>query len=532
MTEMTWTNTRIAAVFAELGERLQLIDDKPFRALAYVRAAQTFRDLPQSIAAMSREGRLGDLDGIGPAIIGKVEDLLTTGTFDALEEARASVPDGLVVLNRLPGIGPATAKRIWRELDATTLDEVMSAAADGSLIDIPKVTAKTVGTILDNAESVQDALAADIAGDTAGATEYLRDAADNVVDAARSLIQGALTTVAIIPLGDLANGAETVNDLSALVWAPDQLEAKSRVDAALTAAGWVTGSDHRGATYIAPNGPVLHLSFPHTEDEKDSLIAAALEAVKGSLSEPDLVAELHCHSTWSDGRDSILSMARAAHVRGDSHMVITDHSAPYALVGGLDEAALREQAAEIAEANAILAQEGVDFRILQGSEVEILSDGELGLDDSVLEKLDWVVASIHVSQRQTADQLRDRMERVLSNPHVDCIGHPTSRILLTRPSTELDVEWLIQRASQTGTVLELNANPRRLDLSAHWCARAAALQVPIAINSDAHNVAGLNFRSHGVIVARRAGLSADQVVNCWSLARLLEWTAARASVVR
>lgn len=508
-----WTNQRIAAVFAELGERLQLIDEKPYRALAYSRAATTFRELPHSIVALSQAGTLGGLDGVGTATVAKVAELIATGTFDQLEEARGRVPNGLLALTRMPGIGASTAKRIWRELSAESLDDVVAAAADGSLAELPKISAKTCATILEHADAVMDALQQPADG---AVDELLRDSAAAVLDAAAAIIERAAPSASIVQLGDLPAGEEIVRDLALGCRGCDPALAES----AFAAAGW---GFNDGAA-LAPNGSTLRVVYAASELELDLARDAARSALTGSLREEHLRADLHLHSTWSDGRASIRDMAITARDRGDTHMAITDHSAPYAMVGGLGADELAAQAIEVAELNTVL--DG-SFTVLRGIEVEILADGSLGLPDEVLAELDWVVASIHVAQRQSADQLQARMDRVLANPHVDCIGHPTSRLLLRRPSTELDVAWLIDRAAQTGTALELNANPRRLDLSAHWCHIAAEKGVPIAINSDAHAPDQLNLRSHGVAVARRAGLGPDQVVNCWSLADLRAWQAQR-----
>jgi DNA polymerase (family 10) len=219
-------------------------------------------------------------------------------------------------------------------------------------------------------------------------------------------------------------------------------------------------------------------------------------------------------------------MARAARERGDSYYCVTDHSAPYALVGGLGDDRLRAQAEEIARANEQLqAEHEIDgapaFRLLQGSEVEILADGSLGLSDAVLERLDWVVASIHVAQRQSAPDILERMRRVVDNPLVDAIGHPTSRRLLRRERTALDVDALIAMAAQHDVVLEINANPDRLDLDSHDAARALAAGVRLTINTDAHSTSNLDLRAHGIAVARRAGVRAIDVVNCLPIDELL-----------
>jgi DNA polymerase (family X) len=229
------------------------------------------------------------------------------------------------------------------------------------------------------------------------------------------------------------------------------------------------------------------------------------------LVEDAFVAELHCHSEWSDGRATILEMAQAAMERGDRYMAITDHSAPLAMVNGLDEVRLLEQRLEINQVNAEL---GPDFVVLHGSEVEVLSDGTLGLSDEVLARLDWVVASVHVSQRQEPKVLKERIAKVLANPLVDCIGHPTGRLIGRRPPAAVDAAWLAEAAAASGTVLEINASPNRLDLSADHARLALQAGARLTINSDAHRTRTLGIRRHGVAVARRAGARVQDVVNC------------------
>jgi DNA polymerase (family 10) len=239
----------------------------------------------------------------------------------------------------------------------------------------------------------------------------------------------------------------------------------------------------------------------------------------------DLRGELHAHSDWSDGRAPIIEMARAARERGDEYFLVSDHSAPYAMVGGLDDDRIQAQAEEIARANATLAEEHAAgapaFRVLHGSEVEILADGSLGLGDDTLRRLDWVVASIHVSQKQDAATILERMRKVIENPLVDAIGHPTSRRLLKRHKTALDVGALVELAAQHDVALEINANPDRLDLDSDDAALALSRGVRLTINTDAHRPDTLALRDHGVAVARRAGARRGDVVNSLPVEELL-----------
>jgi DNA polymerase (family 10) len=281
-------------------------------------------------------------------------------------------------------------------------------------------------------------------------------------------------------------------------------------------AGWAKVQDEPGADTvpIELRDAVLAGTCTIASAPRDLIVAA------------DLNGDLHGHSDWSDGHATILEMAHAARDRGDSWYLVSDHSAPYAMVGGLGPERLLAQAEEIAAANAQLQREHeIDgapaFRLLQGSEVEILADGALGLPDTALAKLDWVVASIHVAQRQSAEAVLERMRRVIANPLVDAIGHPTSRRLLRRERTALDVDVLIELAADSDAVLEINANPDRLDLDSAHAAQALAAGVRLTINTDAHRPANLDLRMHGIAVARRAGVRARDVVNCLPIDELL-----------
>lgn len=582
------TNAQIAAVFTELAERLAVVETQPYRWLAYQKAAAAIRDAPVAVARLAADGRTREVPGIGKAIAEKIDALLATETFPALERARREVPDGLLALTQVEGIGARTAQRVWRELDASSWEDVLEAARVGRLGQVSGIGPKTVRAVLEHA----DAGAAHAAGAPQG---LLRNDAVGLCEAVLHLLQDALGSRVqdTLVTGELTRGVELPRAASLVLVGDDPHELLLDACAALRDHGFADPDGDAGvpddegaaalphALLLAANGaPVvlwasdtaqlprtcLHAVGPaeHAAEllgseqlleagaaatppggwaqirvlEGEPLPDAALYAAAGrTYTAPELrdglagssvasselvrasqlVAELHCHSTWSDGRASILDMARAARDRGDTHIVIADHSAPYAMVNGLDGERLEQQAGEIALANGEL---GGEFTVLQGSEVEVQPDGSLGLPDEVLERLDWVVASLHVSQRQDAATIWARMERVLRNPLVDCIGHPSSRILHRRAPTALDLDRLTELAAETGTILEINADPRRLDLDAIHATGAIAAGVRLAINSDAHSARGLAVRDHGVAVARRAGARPADIVNTLTVEQL------------
>jgi DNA polymerase (family 10) len=235
----------------------------------------------------------------------------------------------------------------------------------------------------------------------------------------------------------------------------------------------------------------------------------------------DIRGELHGHSTWSDGTATIAEMAAVARQRGYEYWNVSDHSVGLGVVGGLDGERLRQQAAEIAALNAQWAADGVNFRLLRGIEVEILADGTLGLPDAVLAELEVVVASIHSGLRQDRETITQRCLKAIHNPHVDILGHATGRLIGSRPPSELDVETVLQACKATGTVVEINAHPSRLDISDVYARRALELGCKIAINSDAHEREGMEMMEYGIATARRAWLTPADVVNTYPLPAML-----------
>jgi DNA polymerase (family X) len=236
----------------------------------------------------------------------------------------------------------------------------------------------------------------------------------------------------------------------------------------------------------------------------------------------NLRADLHMHSTWSDGKATILEMARAARERGLDYIAITDHSASLGIANGLSIERLREQADEIKEANEIM---GRDFLILHGTEMEIRADGTLDFPDEVLAELDFVIASLHVSLSQPREKVTERLLEAIHNRHVDMIAHPTGRLMPSRPGADLDMDVVLQAAADTGTILEVNAHPSRLDLRDVHVRRAIELGVKLAVNTDAHRPAELALIHYGVATAQRGWATADAVVNTWTPSDFLAYLA-------
>jgi DNA polymerase (family 10) len=247
-------------------------------------------------------------------------------------------------------------------------------------------------------------------------------------------------------------------------------------------------------------------------------------ALNGRLPDPvkleDLVADLHMHTTWSDGKMSVMEMAQAAKARGHQYIVISDHSVSLGIANGLSVERLWAQSAEIQEANDRL---GPAFRVLHGTEMEIRADGSLDYPDEVLAELDFVIASLHVSLSQPRDEITRRLLGAIENPQVDMIAHPTGRLLPDRAGADLDMDQIIAAAVRTGTILEINANPRRLDLKDSHVRLAVDAGVKLAINTDAHHIDHFDLAHYGVAVAQRGWAAANDVVNTWPLDRFLDY---------
>ncbi|MCA9924300.1 MAG: PHP domain-containing protein, partial [Anaerolineales bacterium] len=257
---------------------------------------------------------------------------------------------------------------------------------------------------------------------------------------------------------------------------------------------------------------------PVLREDRGEIEAAQANVLPDLVQIGDIIADLHMHSTWSDGKMSILQMAQAAQARGLQYIVITDHSQSLGIANGLDEERLWQQSLEIREADEAM---GPDFRVLHGIEMEIKADGSLDYEDYVLEALDFVIASLHVSLSQPREQVTQRLLNALNNPHVDMIAHPTGRLLPDRPGADLDMDLILETAVSTNTILEINANPHRLDLRDVHVRRAVDLGAKLAINTDAHHIDQFELLHYGVATAQRGWATAAGVVNTWPIDKFL-----------
>ncbi len=564
------TNTEIAAALDELGDLSELDGAIVHRVVAYRNAAKTVRESSTSVLSLARQGRATDLPGIGRTIQEKVLALADEGAIPATIKLRAKFPLGLIEMMRLPGLGPKRARRLYDELGIDSLQALREAASDHRIQALKGFGAKAEESILRAIEAatanpgqgrvvLSHALGAgeqlvsalrahsaadqvEIAGSARRMTETVKDL--DVIATATDPLALSRAAAAL----DLVESAQTPGEagvrlrlhtglrVDLRIVAPDQfgnllqhLTGSKQHNMALRDAVVRKGlhvseygvlDDSTGTTHRCPTEAdvyaLLGLAYiePELRENRGELEAAAAGTLPDLVELSDLRGDLHCHTTASDGTASIVEMAQAALAAGYEYLAITDHSASFGFGDEVSPERLREQI-ELIHATVV---EGIE--LLAGSEVNILPDGSLDYDDELLGELDWVIASVHSSFRMSAEAMTERIVRAIEHPLVDAIGHPSGRKIEQRPPYEVDLEAVIEAASRTGTMLEINSNPDRRDLDEVHARAAAAAGVPLLINTDSHRVRGFSVARYGIATARRGWLSAADVANTRSWSEL------------
>ena len=556
-------NAELALHFDELADLYELDGAIIHRVLAYRNAAKAIREAGASVADMTRAGTVTELPGVGKTIEEKLTTLLETGSIPSAEKLKAKYPPGLVEITRLPGLGPKRARKLFDELGIDSLDALKAAAEGQQLRALRGFGPKAEESILLALAAGEDGRPKPklLLSKALQIAEALRDALREQPGAERVEIAGSARrwaeTCKDIDLVATASDPRALADafcsLPLIAEANSPGEAGARgvthngiaVDLRIVAPEnfgnllqHLTGSkQHNEALRTAAVKRGFHVSeYGVTEDEAQTTHSCATEEEvyellgmdwippelrenRGELDAarrhelPELVeldqirGELHCHSTSSDGRNTIEQMAEAARERGYSYIAITDHSASHGFGNDVQPDELRAQIEHIRG----LEVEGIT--VLAGSEVNIHTDGSLDYEDDLLEQLDWVVASMHTSFRMRESEMTARMIAAMEHPLVDAIGHPTGRLIDRREPYGLDVEKIVEAAIRTGTFLEINGNPDRRDLN-EWNARLAAESgATLVIDSDAHGVNTLANIRYGVATARRAWVGPDRVAN-------------------
>jgi DNA polymerase (family 10) len=577
------TNNDVADTLALMANILQILEANRFRILAFQNAAESIRELGQPIHVVHAEGNLQKIPSVGAGIAGLLRELLDNGTVAEIEELKSQVPIGVVEMMQVPDMGPKKARRLWQELNITSLAELKAAAEAGQLRVLKGFGEKSEQKILKGIElmgrrgdgrtpigtarplaltliaGLQAVLPAEtiqrieVAGSLRRWKETIGDVDILVVSQQPATVMTAFRTLPqvaeVIGGGEtktsvlLANGLQV--DLrvveaqhwgAALQYFTGSKDHNVEVRELALRQGWslneygltATGDGKAPAgeqRFFAEEADLyaflgLDWVAPELREGRGEVQAARQHTLPKLIELEDIQGELHGHSTWSDGTASIAEMAEVARQRGYAYWNVSDHSVGLGMVGGLDGERLHQQAAEIAALNQQWAAAGDTFRLLRGTEVEVLADGTLGLPDALLAELDVVVASIHSGLRQDRETITQRCLKAIHNPHVDILGHPTGRLIGSRPPSELDVEEVLQACKATGTVVEINAHPSRLDLSDVYARRAVELGCKIAINSDAHERDGMAMMTYGLATARRAWLTAADVINTRPLAEM------------
>ncbi|MFP4227863.1 MAG: helix-hairpin-helix domain-containing protein [Salinivenus sp.] len=552
------TNSDVAAVLEETADLIELTEGNPYRARAFRRAARTLQDLDEPVASHLEADTLTDVDGVGNAMARHVADVVESGTFPLHDELLNAVPPGLLDLLRVNGLGTKRTRRLWDELDITSLDDLEAAADTGRIASLDGFGAKTQQNILDNVRRLR----------TYESKWRYAEAWSVVRPLLRSLRQHDSVARAE-PTGPLRRALEVVERVDLLVatehpeavasWLQESLPSSAeRIEDGLDAtleeglplrvlfasprrfgtAWWkTTGAPAHCEALEQDSGPLdayateqaLYeatgrvLIPPELREGRGELDAAAAGALPDLITTDDLVGSLHNHSTYSDGADSLRDMAAAARDKGYSYLGICDHSQSLQIANGLSPSEVRRQQEEIKQLNAEYAEKDLDFRIFSGIESDILRDGSLDYDEEILSTFDFIVASVHTGFSMTETEATDRILQAVRNPYTRILGHPTGRLLLSREGYPLDHARIIEECAKEDVAIELNANPYRLDLDWRWVRRATDHGVLISINPDAHATDELDYVRWGVAAARKGWLTADQCLNAKSRAEFSEW---------
>ncbi|MBM3118050.1 MAG: DNA polymerase/3'-5' exonuclease PolX [Chloroflexi bacterium] len=565
-------NTAIAKVFQDMADLLELKGENPFKIRAYQRAARTIEHLPKEIEIMLEEGEdLQTIPGVGEAIAKKSTELVRTGKLRVYEELKAEFPEGITTLLEIPGIGPKTAKRLSTELGIKSVDDLEQAIKDGRVASLFRLGDKTADNILQQIQALRRKDQRIPIGEALPVVDEVLNALRPMLGVKNLTAAGSLRrfreTVGDIDLMGTADNPEDV--INAFVKLPQVREvlAKGPTKASIILPGglqadlrmvehnsfgsllqYFTGSkQHNIALRTREQKKGLKLSeYGITDTKTNKLEKFATEeafyrrlglqyippelredmgeidlAEQGKIPKlvelPDIKGDIHVHTDWSDGHDSIEAMAQAAKALGYQYVAITDHSAGRGVAHGLNEERLRQQMDEIKRLN----QQLKGFRILTGTEVDIRADGSIDLPDGLLAGLDIVIAAIHSAMTQSEAQITRRILGAIENPHIDVIAHPTCRLLGEREPVAVDMEAVFQAAAKYDKALEINAMPSRLDLKDIHVYRARELGIKLIMGTDAHSTAQLGFMRYGIGVARRGWCQPKHILNTWAIEKIL-----------
>ncbi len=570
---MILTNQELAETFELIADLLEIKGEVIYKTLAYRKAAESLRGLAEDANVLYGQKRLTEIPGVGKAISEKISELLSTGELGFLKKLEEEVPPSLADLLKVPDVGPRKIALFWKQAGVTTLAELEAAARDGKLRGLPGMGEKSEARVLEGIEALKRRPTRRLLGNVRPSAlrllEWLRaqpgvEKAElagslrrwrptigdlDLVAASRTPVEvmQAFTSRAevlrVLGQGENKASVELRDGTNVQLWVqpPErfgtllqfvsgskdhnvrlrELAQKKGLSLSEQAISVVGGDDRlyadEEAVYAALGLPWI---TPELREDRGEIQAALANRLPRLIAVSDVHADLHTHTTWSDGTASIQQMAEAAIQRGLKVLAITDHSGGLGVASGLTVERLRQQRKEIDEVQKKLGDKIV---LLQGSEIEIHADGSLDYPDDVLAELDIVIASLHTSLRQERPVVTARLLRAMRNPHVDVIGHPSGRLMPNREGADLDWEQVLSTAKETGVALEIDAHPSRLDLDEVYARRAAEMGIPLAIDTDAHAIEHLDLMEYGVSVARRAWVGPESVINTWEPPKLIEW---------
>lgn len=570
---MAPTNEQIAELFENMGSLLEMKGDTIFKIRAYQRAARIIEQLSSPLAQAVENGEdLTKIPGVGKAISEKITEFIGTGQVAAYQRLLEELPTGVLDLKDIPGIGPKTAVAIGVELGISTSQGVAEAAADGRLAGLPRMGQKAADRILRHIEAFQ----------AIGSRTPIGQALPIAEEVIAALRKQCPEIGPLFPAGSLRRWEETIGDIDLIGTAPDPeavgdalvalpmvkdvlvhgpkktsvvVESGMQIDLRIGEPGtfgallqYFTGSkqhnirlrDYANRKGLSLNeygiintetgkveefadeeGFYARLGLPWMPPELRTgvyeLDAGLADSLPRLIQATDLKGDLHLHSEWSDGNDPIELMIEATEAQGYEYMALTDHSASLGVANGLTNERLESQISLLRS-----MQKNYDITILCGSECDIRANGDMDYPDEILAQLDWVVASVHSAMGQDQATMTARIIKAMEHPSVTIIGHLTTRLLGQREPVEFDLEAVLQAARNTGTALEINASPERLDLKDTHAYRARELGVPLVINTDSHHHTHLDKRRFGVAVARRAWCRPEDILNTMSREEFLE----------
>jgi DNA polymerase (family 10) len=565
-------NIELSRIFEQIAKILKIKGENSFKIRAYEKITLVLENLPIDIETIYQQGGLNNIPGVGAGIAKKIEEFLTTGKLEYYEKLKETIPTGVIELLDISEVGPKTAKLLYEKLGVDNIEKLERAVKEHQIKDLPGMGEKSETNILRGIELYKRRKERFLLGRALPLAEEMVESLSQLKE-----------TNKISFAGSLRRKKETIGDIDILVTSQnpekimrtftslpqvreilaegptkssiitkDDLHIDVRVVEPISfgaALQYFTGSkahniklrelalkrnlkiNEYGVFEVESGNRIagekeeevyqaLNLPFipPELREDRGEIEAAQENRLPQLIEYSQIKGDLHLHTKWSDGAHTIKQMAEAAKKRGYKYIAITDHSQSLKFAGGLIEERLREQVEEIQKLN----QELKDFTILSGIEVDIKSDGSLDFSDEILSKLDVVIAAIHSGFKQESKIITERIIKAMQNRFVNIIAHPTGRLIGYRESYQVDINEMMEVAAKTGTILEINSYPERLDLNDIYCRMAKEKGVQLAIETDAHSIEGLTFMDLGVAVARRGWLEEKEVINTLPLDKLLK----------